>query len=519
MSIDSAPKGPGVRKTPAVRNALVIGAALAALVPAWADVKITLKDGRVINVPVAPEEVQSITLEQGRNGAAKGLPPAPAGNLPGAPTFRADSPFAPPPEAPQPAPAAVAAPRPPAPVPAPTPAPASAPAAALASPGGEHIQVGPTRSIKVIGQAAGMAKPGDVIEIDAATYRGDVASWRASGITIRGVGGRVRLVADGASAEDKAIWVIKGDNVTVENIEFTGAAVGDGNGAGIRAEGTNLKLVGCFFHDNQEGILTSIDRPDSVVDIENSEFARDGGNEGRSHEIYIGPIKKLIVRGSYFHEGRVGHLIKTRAQENLIEGNRITNENADASYKIDVSNGGRTFIIGNLIEQGPLDENHTMIAYAMEGPTNASQELYVVNNTFVNDLGQGVFINSRSPGIAQIVNNIFVGGGNVFHGTGQLRNNLLAGGPTGAPKIEGGLFESGDIKQESTKTASDAGLVDMANFDYRLKDGSPAIGVGVDLGSAGGMSLLPTIEYVHPAHAKPVKTGPAIDIGAYQHKG
>ena len=365
-------------------RSLLIGLCLAAALPALADVKITTRDGRVIIVPIAPEELESITLIPSHGGGPLGLPPKPnMSNVPPAPTYRPGSPMAPPPEAAKPQPSVQL----PAPAPTPTPAPAAAPVSSAPT----RIQVGPNRAIKLPSQAAGTAKSGDIIEIDAGSYRGDAASWRADGITIKGVGGRVKLVADGISAEGKAIWVIKGRDVTVENIEFTGAEVGDGNGAGIRAEGANLKIVNCYFHDNQEGILTTSDTPDSIVDIENSEFARDGGNGGRSHEIYINHVKELIVRGSYFHEGREGHLIKTRAGLNVIEGNQITDENGTTSYKIDVSNGGRTYVIGNVIEQSPGDENHTLIGYAMEGPTNDNQELYVVNNTFVNDLGRGVF--------------------------------------------------------------------------------------------------------------------------------
>jgi hypothetical protein len=144
---------------------------------------------------------------------------------------------------------------------------------------GKHIEVGPTRALKQPSEAAAIAKTGDTIDIDVGTYPGDVASWRADGIVIRGVGGngpndRVRLLAGGKSAENKAIWVIKGRNIQVENIEFTGAAVYAGNGAGIRAEGVNIKIVNCYFHDNQEGILGSAYRTGSTIEIENSEFAR-----------------------------------------------------------------------------------------------------------------------------------------------------------------------------------------------------------------------------------------------------
>jgi len=480
--------------------ALAAGLCAIAFVPAGADVRIILRDGRTINVPVAPEEVRSIEMQEGRTGASPGLPPPPTmNNAPPAPSFRPGSPVQ----------SDVT----------PAPAPPVAQAAASPAASGNRIQVGPSREVKLPSQAAGVAKPGDVIEIDAGTYRGDVASWRTDNVTIRGVGGRARLVADGNNAEGKAIWVIKGRDVVVENIEFTGAQVPDGNGAGIRSEGNNLKIVNCYFHDNQEGILSSNDLTDSIIDIENSEFARDGGNEGRSHEIYISPIKQLIVRGSYFHDGRVGHLVKTRARTSIIIANRITDEGGNASYEIDASNGGRVFVIGNLFEKNPRAENSITVANAMEGATNPEQEFYVVNNTFLNDLGHGVFVYSRAPGSAKIVNNLFIGGGSVFHGTGELKHNLLVAGPGGAPNIEQALFDSGDIKEQGTKTASDAGLVNLTGYDWHLTSKSPAIGAGADPGSAGGMSLLPTLEYAHPAHAQPVKAKSPIDIGAYQHGG
>jgi hypothetical protein len=382
----------------------------------------------------------------------------------------------------------------------------------------EHIQVGPTRALKLPSQAAAMAQTGDIIEIDADSYTGDVAVWRADNLTIRGVGGRARLFAAGQSAEYKAIWVIKGRNAVVENIEFADAAVPAGNGAGIRAEGANLQIVNCYFHDNQEGILSSIYMLDSAIDIENSEFARDGGNGGQSHEIYISNLRQLTVRGSYFHAGNIGHLIKSRAQRNLIVANRITDETGGgASYEIEFPNGGFNIVAGNLIEQSASTQNSTILANALEGASNKAQDLYVVNNTFVNDLGRGDFIRARPPSMVHAINNIFIGAGDVLVGNGQLTDNLLTAGVGGAPRVEQLLFRDGVLDERDTHTAEDAGLVDPAHYDYRLRPGSPAIGKGIDPGSAGGVRLLPDREYVHPADTKPVIWGGAVDIGAYQH--
>jgi hypothetical protein len=381
------------------------------------------------------------------------------------------------------------------------------------------IQVGASRAIKLPSQAAAIAKTGDVIEIDADAYVGDVAVWTADNLTIRGVGdGRAKLLAAGQSAENKATWVIKGRNAYIDNIEFAEAVATNGNGAGIRAEGINLTIVNCYFHDNQEGVLSALNTTTSMIDIENSEFDRDGGNGGYSHEIYISNVAQLIVRGSYFHHGRVGHLIKSRAQRTLIVANRITDEaGGSASYEIDLPNGGLNIVIGNLIEQSGLTQNSTMLENGLEGLKNPIQQLYIVNNTFVNDLGRGDFIRVREPLKVQVINNIFIGGGNVLVGTGRLQNNLLAAGPGGSPHIEQPLFRNGDIDESGTRFAVDAGLLDMRNYDYRLKSNSPAIGGGIDPGMVANFSLLPATEYVHPVHWQPIAVRGPIDIGAYQY--
>jgi hypothetical protein len=382
------------------------------------------------------------------------------------------------------------------------------------------IQVGPSRTVKLPSQASAIAKTGDIVEIDADNYVGDVAVWMQDNLTIRGVGGRARMLAAGQAAENKAIWVIKGRNAIVDNIEFAGAAVPTGNGAGIRAEGINLRILRCFFHDNQEGILSALHTMDSVVDIENSEFARDGGNGGQSHEIYMSNIRMLIVRGSYFHHGRIGHLIKSRAQRNLIIANRITDEaEGSASYEIEFPNGGLNVVMDNLIEQSPSTQNSTMLANGLEGAKNPMQELYIVNNTFVNDLGRGDFIRTRQQTVAKVIDNIFVGGGNVFVGTGQLRNNLFAAGPGGAPHVEQPLYRDGEIDESGTLTTVDAGLIDPEHYDYRLKPTSPAIGAGIDPGFSRVLSLAPVIEYTHPTATRTLTARESIDIGAYQYTG
>ncbi len=59
------------------------------------------------------------------------------------------------------------------------------------------------------------------------------------------------LIADGKSAEGKAIWVIRNGDFHIENIEFRGARASDRNGAGIRFERGKLCLRNCSLpYDN-----------------------------------------------------------------------------------------------------------------------------------------------------------------------------------------------------------------------------------------------------------------------------
>jgi hypothetical protein len=354
------------------------------------------------------------------------------------------------------------------------------------------LQVGPTRTYTAPCTAIAVAQANDVIEIDAGTYSGDVCQWSTNGLTLRGVGGLAHLDAAGMSSQGKAIWVISGNDTTVENIEFSGATVVDMNGAGIRQEGVNLTVRGSYFHDNQDGILAG-DNAASTIRIETSEFDHNGAGDGMSHNMYINHVGTFVLYGCWTHNANVGHLVKSRAAVTQILYNRISDEMGTASYEIDLPNGGTAFVIGNLIEQGPNTQNSTILNYGEEGtnPANPGTDLYVVNNTFVNDRPNGgTFVSLAafaSPAV--LTNDVFFGPGTVTDQAGAL---------------------------QTTNFTMDPQLVSQANIDYHLGPTSPCINAGSDPGMGGGMALAPTMQYVHPAAVEPrLQYGP-IDIGAYE---
>ena len=360
------------------------------------------------------------------------------------------------------------------------------------------LTVGPGKQFATPCAAIAAASAGDVIQIDSSgNYAGDVCQWNTNNLSLIGVGsGRAVINAAGKSSQGKAIWVISGNNTTVENIEFTGASVVDLNGAGIRQEGSNLTLRNCYFHDNQEGILT--DGGNSTILIEFSEFSHNGAGDGFSHNLYIGNITKFIFRYNYSHGAVIGHLLKSRAAENDIYYNRFSDESAGtASYEVDLPNGGLSFVIGNLIEKGPLAQNSALVSYQEEGANagNPGHELFVIGNTMVNDFGRGTFVVvDGSIAVPAVIKD------NVFQGTGSVTT------------------QSNAVK--ANNFSGNANLLNPAAYDYHLQPGSPAIDAGADPGQGAGVSLTPVFQYVHPACAEGrTTTGSAIDIGAYELNG
>lgn len=353
--------------------------------------------------------------------------------------------------------------------------------------------VGPGKTFDKPCAAFAAAADGDTIEIDAGTYVGDVCAFKKNNLTIKGVGGRAKIDAGGKNAGGKGTWVIQGNNTTVESVELFGAKVADLNGAGIRQEGNNLTVKNVFFHDNENGILGGGDATSSVV-VEDSEFARNGAGDGYSHNMYIAEIKSFTLRGSYSHHAKVGHLVKSRALENIILYNRLTDETGTASYEIDLPQGGKSYIIGNILQQSSSTENPGMIAFAKEGKRNPDTVLYVVNNTFFNSRGSGTFVSIVSGLATPVVlrNNIFAGPGTVCDQASAIKDANFVG---------------------------DAMFVDAAAYDFHLKAGSPAIDKGVAAGTGSGRPLEALCQYVHPARAVVRKAVGTTDQGGFELGG
>ena len=248
------------------------------------------------------------------------------------------------------------------------------------------ITVGVGEQAATLSDAVRQARDGDTILVPSGEYRGDVAVLHQRRLTIRGVGRRPVLIADGRHAEGKAILVVRDGEVTIENLEFRGARVPDGNGAGIRFEKGKLTVRGCAFFDNENGLLTA-NFDSAELTIEDSEFAQAPRVEGKLHHLlYVGRIASLQVSGSRFHAGHVGHLLKSRARRTTLTYNLLLDgAGGRASYEVDLPNGGEALLLGNVIGQSAHTENRVVVAYGAEGNAWPQSRLRLAHNTLISE--------------------------------------------------------------------------------------------------------------------------------------
>jgi hypothetical protein len=366
------------------------------------------------------------------------------------------------------------------------------------------LQVGSGKQYATVAAAAAAAGNGAVIEVSAGTYNDDIVVWSQNNVTVRGVGGYAHIngtavipfVSGDPVRNGKGLWVVHGSNIRIENVEFSGAKVTDQNGAGIRNEGTNLSVCNGYFHDNENGFLGGAY---GQLTVEYSTFANNGRGDGFTHNIYVddgaNTGDRLVFRHNYSHHAHIGHTLKTRARENYILYSSFMDQaDGTSSYSIDVPNGGLTYVIGNLIQQGPNTDNPEMIAFGEEGLSSGrTQNLYLVNNTLVNDLGSGTFVDvANGTSVFRSINNLFVFAGTLYSGTQpQATTNLQT---------------------------SSAGLVSTTNFDYHLTASSAGVNAGTAPGSANGYDLTPAYQYVQPAERQARPVNGVIDVGAYEYK-
>lgn len=246
------------------------------------------------------------------------------------------------------------------------------------------LEVGESREYKLPSDAIRAAKDGDRVVIDPGEYF-DCAVVSASNITIEGAKPDGSAVLTDKACQGKALLVTGGHDITLRNLTLQRARVPDMNGAGIRAEGTNLTVERVKFVNNQNGILAA-PNPQSTITIRDSEFLRNGYCSPCAHGVYVNALKLLRIERSKFADTRQAHHIKSRAQRTEIIGCETRDgDSGTASYHIDIPNGGSVVVRDTTMQKGPKAENRTTaIMIGAEGVTQPTREIVIENNTMIN---------------------------------------------------------------------------------------------------------------------------------------
>ena len=267
------------------------------------------------------------------------------------------------------------------------------------------LTVGAGQEYTTIQAALAAAQSGDEIDIMAGTYvAADVTLTQ--NLTIKGVGGPVYIEAPGTLSYggnvSKGIFVAgtTGDtpDITIEGLTFSGAQNGDENAAGIRYQSGNLTLIDDTFTNNQDGVLATpfVENTGTIIE-QGVTLNHNGTDDGVAHNQYIGLINTFIMENSVSEDAIVGHEVKSRAFNNVIENNLIEDTaTGTASYSIDLPDGGNAIVQGNTIEKGPDAETGTMV-HIGGGEQYNPGTITVSDNTFVD--------NYSSPGAVTAVSN------------------------------------------------------------------------------------------------------------------
>lgn len=363
-------------------------------------------------------------------------------------------------------------------------------------PAQQRLRVGQGQDLKSLAEASRLARDGCIVEVDAGDYLADVAYWPQSQLQLRAVGGRVRLRASGSAVQGKGIFVVSGEQVSMEGFDFHDAQVPDLNGAGVRMERGSLLVRDCVFSGNESGILTN-NHPDSRLELENCEFGHILRRDGQNHNVYVGRIASLRVQGCYFHHAQIGQLLKSRAAYNEVLYNRFTDEpGGAASYELEFPNGGVAVVIGNLIEQGAATENRHIISYGVEGYVWPRNELHLVHNTVIDQRRfGGIYLRvSRTPSPLPSP-------------TVQLFNNLFSGNSRSPNGVDWTMAGNQVVDFDVFR--------DVAAHDYRLRSDSALRGQAALQVETPGLDLTMRRQYEHPRHSVALSE-PARHPGAFQ---
>ncbi|HKJ87348.1 MAG TPA: right-handed parallel beta-helix repeat-containing protein [Gammaproteobacteria bacterium] len=216
---------------------------------------------------------------------------------------------------------------------------------------------GPDFQYQSIQEAVDAAPDGGTVAIEDGSYKQCVVIDGSKSVTIEALDGRPHLHTK--QCDNKAIVV----NYSTGKVVLKGLELSDGgtdklvwhhDDAGI------LILRDMKLHNAGMGILASVGA--QRLEVINSEIWDMDEPTQNGHLIYAGQVKNLVVKGSYLHGARNGHMIKAKSVNVDIENNYLHDDLGTSADLINIWGCGNNKVIGNAI----VSENKTDAVQAMD---------------------------------------------------------------------------------------------------------------------------------------------------------
>jgi hypothetical protein len=407
-------------------------------------------------------------------------------------------------------------------------------------------QVGPSRSLKTLGDVASKLGPGDVVEVDGdATYAGGIVLDRpgAAGnpVTVRGVrvNGKRPVLSGGTNTIE-----IQGDHYVLEGFEITGAST-----RCVFHHSDDVTMRDLVVHDCSAHGLLGADNDSGSLTLEYSEFYNCGSGTNL-HQIYMAtdevahPGSVFRMQHCYVHDGNGGNNVKSRAERNeiyynWIEGAMYHELELIGPDPADAPNGWTedlkredSDVVGNVLRK---TKTSFVVRFGGDGDGQTNGRYRFVANTVLTQPG-GSAVFRLFDGIESVEMH-----DNVFFvdptpsGASTIVRDTDAVWSTGTRIVGGGhnwvLSQAAGVPSEWTNTVKGAnpGLASIATMDLSPVVSGPLADGCTCITSPAGHdfpSPLPWPQYEPPRHAAEAP-GTAVArsvsgqlyVGAYQPDG
>lgn len=308
---------------------------------------------------------------------------------------------------------------------------------------GTVLTVGSGGAYATLATALAAAHDGDTIRLAAGTYT-EAAVTIDHKVIIEGWGGLARFLPAAAPVNGSAQFVTTTD-VTFRNVEIAGVASPGGVAAAIRDQAGTLTVVNSYIHDNQAGIVADSGLAGSIG-IYDSEIARNGTPNGAGANIDVGEIGTLTLRNDWVHDALAGPEVRSRADNTVITGSRISQAAGNGAADLELPDGGLVAVTGSVLQKSATAQA-TSLVHVGGGTVHGGSSVTLDGTVFISDQ-QGttrfVAADAGVTGVA-VTNGVFVGGAagsvqaqNATNTGASIRSGVVVSttapwGATGAP--------------------------------------------------------------------------------------